>query len=92
MCVTVLVSHPSVSIETETTQRMCSPGLPVLPIVLIVSLAFAVGTTVRHRPTEQANLVLGCAGLPRSVLNVYLKGRREPGAEVLRRADQAVRP
>jgi predicted Zn-dependent peptidase len=25
-----------------------------------------VGSTVRHRPTEQANLVLGCAGLPRS--------------------------
>jgi predicted Zn-dependent peptidase len=27
---------------------------------------FTVGTAVRHRPTEQANLVLGCAGLPRS--------------------------
>ncbi len=28
--------------------------------------AFTVGSAVRHRPTEQANLVLGCAGLPRS--------------------------
>jgi predicted Zn-dependent peptidase len=28
--------------------------------------AFTVGSAVRHRPTEQANLVLGCAGMPRS--------------------------
>jgi predicted Zn-dependent peptidase len=26
---------------------------------------FEVATTVRHRPTEQANLVFGCSGLPR---------------------------
>src|ERR1017187_4492707 len=33
MCVTLFASHPSVSIETETTQRTCSPGCPGLPTV-----------------------------------------------------------
>ena len=37
MWVTVFASQPSVSIATETTQRMCSPSLPVLPIVFIAS-------------------------------------------------------
>ena len=30
MCVTLFASQPSVSIETETTQRTCSPGSPAL--------------------------------------------------------------
>ena len=30
MWVTVLASQPSVSIDTETTQRICSPSLPLL--------------------------------------------------------------
>ena len=33
--VTVLASQPSVSMETETTQRMGSPSLPSLPTVFI---------------------------------------------------------
>ncbi len=37
MWVTVLASQPSVSIATDTTQRMCSPSLPFLPIVFIAS-------------------------------------------------------
>jgi len=37
MWVTVLVSHPSVSIETETTQRTCSPSRPGLPTVFMTS-------------------------------------------------------
>ena len=37
MWVTVLASQPSVSIETETTQRMCSPSRPGLPTVFITS-------------------------------------------------------
>ena len=37
MCVTVLVSHPSVSIETETTHRTCSPSRPSLPTVFMTS-------------------------------------------------------
>ena len=37
MWVTVLASQPSVSIETETTQRTCSPSLPGLPTVFITS-------------------------------------------------------
>ena len=32
-CVTLFASHPSVSIETDTTQRTCSPGSPRLPTV-----------------------------------------------------------
>ena len=35
--VTVLASHPSVSIETLTTHRTCSPSLPGLPTVFITS-------------------------------------------------------
>ena len=34
---TVLASQPSVSIETETTQRICSPSRPFLPTVFITS-------------------------------------------------------
>ena len=37
--VTVLASQPSVSIETETTQRMDSPRRPSLPTVFMVSLS-----------------------------------------------------
>ena len=37
MWVTVLASQPSVSIETETTQRTGSPSLPALPTVFITS-------------------------------------------------------
>ncbi len=37
MWVTVLASHPSVSIATLTTQRICSPSLSVLPTVFITS-------------------------------------------------------
>ena len=37
MCVTVLASHPSVSMETETTQRMSAPSLPARPTVFITS-------------------------------------------------------
>ncbi len=37
MWVTVLASQPSVSIETVTTQRTCSPSLPFLPTVFITS-------------------------------------------------------
>ena len=37
MWVTVLASQPSVSIETLTTQRTCSPSLPCLPTVFITS-------------------------------------------------------
>jgi hypothetical protein len=31
-----LASQPSVSIETETTQRICSPSLPYLPNLAIL--------------------------------------------------------
>ena len=37
MWVTVLASHPSVSIDTDTTQRTCSPSRPRLPTVFITS-------------------------------------------------------
>ena len=37
MWVTVLASQPSVSIETETTQRICSPSWPGLPTVFMTS-------------------------------------------------------
>lgn len=37
MCVTVLTSQPLVSIETETTQRTCSPSLPAFPTVFMTS-------------------------------------------------------
>ena len=37
MWVTVLASQPSVSIETETTQRMLSPRRPGLPTVFMTS-------------------------------------------------------
>ena len=37
MWVTVFASHPSVSIETETTHLTCSPSLPGLPTVFITS-------------------------------------------------------
>ena len=37
MWVTVLVSQPSVSIDTETTQRICSPSRPGRPTVFITS-------------------------------------------------------
>ena len=37
MWVTVLASQPSVSMQTDTTQRICSPSLPGLPIVFITS-------------------------------------------------------
>jgi predicted Zn-dependent peptidase len=39
---------------------------PALPRIGRKPPAFTVASTVRNRPTEQANLVLGCAGLPRS--------------------------
>ncbi len=34
---TVLASHPSVSMDTDTTQRTSSPSLPGLPTVFITS-------------------------------------------------------
>ena len=37
MWVTLLASHPSVSIETETTQRMLPPSVPGLPTVFMTS-------------------------------------------------------
>ena len=37
MWVTVFTSHPSVSIETETTQRILSPSWPGLPTVFMTS-------------------------------------------------------
>ena len=37
MWVTVLASQPSVSIATDTTQRMCSPSRPRLPTVFMTS-------------------------------------------------------
>jgi len=40
-------------------------ALPALPRSARKPPAFQVATTVRHRPTEQANLVLGCSGLAR---------------------------
>src|SRR6184192_533029 len=36
-CVTVFASHPSVSIETETTQRIAPPSWPGLPTVFMTS-------------------------------------------------------
>jgi predicted Zn-dependent peptidase len=39
---------------------------PALPRAGRRPPGFTVGSAVRHRPTEQANLVLGCSGLPRS--------------------------
>ena len=35
--VTVLVSQPSVSMDTDTTQRMDSPSFPTLPTVFMTS-------------------------------------------------------
>ena len=37
MCVTVFASQPSVSMETETTQRMAPPSCPGLPTVFMTS-------------------------------------------------------
>ena len=37
MWVTVLASQPSVSMATETTQRMSSPSRPGLPTVFMAS-------------------------------------------------------
>src|SRR3990172_5681067 len=37
ICVTVLASQPSVSIDTDTTHFTCSPSLPGLPTVFITS-------------------------------------------------------
>ena len=36
-CVTVFASQPSVSMETETTQRMEPPSWPYLPTVFMTS-------------------------------------------------------
>jgi transcriptional regulator with XRE-family HTH domain len=41
-----------------------------------------VARIIEHSGLSQAELARR-AGLPRSVLNVYLKGRREPGADAL---------
>ncbi len=55
MWVTVFASQPSVSIETETTQRICSPSLPFLPTVFIASRRRSASVSFRRRR-------LGCAG------------------------------
>ena len=39
---TVLASHPSVSIDTDTTQRTCSPSRPLRPTVFMTSRTFGV--------------------------------------------------
>ncbi|HVW82179.1 MAG TPA: pitrilysin family protein [Mycobacteriales bacterium] len=41
-------------------------ALPSAPRAARRAPAFTIGSTVQHRQTEQANLVLGCAGLPRA--------------------------
>jgi transcriptional regulator with XRE-family HTH domain len=46
--------------------------------------ASVVGEILRRSGLSQAELARR-AGLPRSVLNVYLRGRREPGAHALAR-------
>jgi transcriptional regulator with XRE-family HTH domain len=46
--------------------------------------ASVVGEILRRSGLTQAELARR-AGLPRSVLNVYLRGRREPGADALAR-------
>ena len=51
MWVTVLVSHPSVSIETETTQRTVSPRRPTRPTVFMTS-------------RSRSSSVIGSAALP----------------------------
>jgi predicted Zn-dependent peptidase len=40
-------------------------AVPSAPRAARRSPAFTIGSTTHHRPTEQANLVLGCAGLTR---------------------------
>jgi hypothetical protein len=58
MWVTVLASQPSVSIETETTQRTCSPSLPGLPTVFITSRSRSSSVSCR-RPRRGSAAVLG---------------------------------
>ena len=57
MCVTVLASHPSVSIDTETTQRISAPSRPARPTVFMTSRR--ISASVRF---------VGLRGSPRSLL------------------------
>jgi transcriptional regulator with XRE-family HTH domain len=50
----------------------------------VAPAASVVGEILRRSGLSQAELARR-AGLPRSVLNVYLRGRREPGSGVLAR-------
>jgi hypothetical protein len=56
MWVTVLASHPSVSIDTLTTQRTCSPGSPRLPTVFTTSRS---GSSPDSSRWESTRMVLG---------------------------------
>ena len=60
MWVTVLVSQPSVSIDTETTQRICSPSRPVRPTVFMTSRSNSpsVGSAVSPAPRSRARCSL----------------------------------
>ena len=55
MWVTVLASQPSVSIDTDTTQRICSPSWPVLPTVFMTSRS----SVLRRRSSSPACGVAG---------------------------------
>ena len=76
MWVTVLVSQPSVSMETETTQRICSPSRPGRPTVFITSrkqralagLALRRSGALACREFALELLDLGAGGFPKSLV------------------------
>ena len=64
MWVTVLVSQPSVSMETETTQRICSPRRPGRPTVFITSRSSALSLAspcAAPAPSRAASSRLNCS-------------------------------
>ena len=93
MWVTVLASQPSVSIETLTTQRTCSPSGPRLPTVFITSRSSSLSSIFSTSAPGVARAVLRLEGRDlrgRGLLEVVL--HPVAGLELRRVDEDRARP
>ncbi len=82
--VTVLASHPSVSIETLTTQRTCSPSLPGLPTVFMTSRSRSSSVRLSaSRPGKRARYSDLNSSISRRAILLEVRAHRLAGFQLL---------
>src|SRR5260370_455606 len=84
MWLTVLASQPSVSMATETTQRMCSPSLPLLPMVFIASRSRSASVSLSTSAPGIVLLVAAVEAAQRALKHLRHHPALRPGARIPR--------